>query len=117
MFARLDCARCTAAMMCASAVASPVAVTRITSHDGTFTTFGYDKAGRRTKVTDPLGRTTSYAYDVYGRLKVVVDPANGATQYGYDVMGNLTSLTVPRPASRGARLRPSPPSRRTVPRA
>jgi YD repeat-containing protein len=33
-------------------------ITRITSHDGTHTDFGYDQGGRRTSVTDPAGHTT-----------------------------------------------------------
>jgi RHS repeat-associated protein len=68
-------------------------VIRVTADDGTFTTIGYDLAGRRSTVTDPMGRRTRYVYDDYSRLRAVIDPMNKATSYDYDLMGNLLALT------------------------
>ena len=68
-------------------------VIRVTADDGTFTTIGYDLAGRRSTVTDPMGRRTRYVYDDYSRLRAVIDPMNKATSYDYDMMGNLLALT------------------------
>ena len=79
-------------------------VTRKTYHDGSYTAYAYDEAGRMSTIEDSLAGTIQYAYNDFGcttgcsgsgvsRISEESTPL-GAIEYTYDALGRRASMTV-----------------------
>jgi RHS repeat-associated protein len=68
---------------------------RVVNPDTTFTEYGYDYAGSRTRVLDPRGNTTTHAYDALSRLVSSTQPGSVVTSYAYNLHDDLVTLTDP----------------------
>ena len=71
-------------------------ITRVTSPNGRWIAFSYDRGNRIVQAQDNGGRTVSYTYDGPGRLSKVTDPNGGLTTYTYDSSHRMLSITNPR---------------------
>lgn len=58
------------------------------------TTFEYDNTGLRTRVTSPDGTVTTYSYDAAHRLVSAADARGNRVDYTLDVMGNRVAEEV-----------------------
>ena len=70
-------------------------LTKITTPNGRYLTFGYDTSNRITQVTDILGRTILYTYDANGNLWKVTNPMSGVSEYTYDTGHRLLTAKEP----------------------
>ena len=70
-------------------------LTKITSPNGRYLTFGYDPSNRINQVTDILGRTILYTYDAAGNLWKVTNPMSGVSEYTYDPSHRLLTAKEP----------------------
>lgn len=68
------------------------AIKTVTSSDGYWLAFTYDKNDHVTAVRDNAGRTVRYAYDARGRLRSVRDVNGGITRYGWDSADRITRI-------------------------
>ena len=79
-------------------------VTRKTYHDGSYTAYAYDEAGRMSTIEDSLAGTIQYAYNDFGcttgcsgsgvnRISEESTPL-GTIEYTYDAVGRRASMTV-----------------------
>jgi RHS repeat-associated protein len=71
-------------------------ITRVTSPNGRFVSFGYDGSNRITSATDNLGRSVGYTYgapNCAGCLWKVTDMDLNVEQYGYDTSSRMTTIT------------------------
>lgn len=68
------------------------AIKTITSSDGYWLAFTYDKNDHVTAIKDNAGRTVRYAYDAEGRLRGVRDVNGGLTRYGWDAQNRITKI-------------------------
>ncbi len=59
--------------------------------DGSFTTYGYDKANNRVSETDQDGAMTTYTCDLGGRVVLSVSPEEVSTTHEYDLAGREVS--------------------------
>jgi RHS repeat-associated protein len=66
-----------------------------------WTTFGYDGAGRQISVTSPDDTTWSTSFDEAGRISSRVSPEGRTTSYGFDDAGRQITVTTPSPTGTG----------------
>lgn len=66
-----------------------------------WTTYGYDGAGRQISVTSPDDTTWSTSYDEAGRISSRVSPEGRTTTYGFDDAGRQVTVTTPSPTGTG----------------
>jgi RHS repeat-associated protein len=66
-----------------------------------WTTYGYDGAGRQITVTGPDDTTWSTSFDEAGRVATRVSPEGRTTTYGFDDAGRQITVTTPSPTGTG----------------
>jgi YD repeat-containing protein len=69
-------------------------LSRFTSSDGSFYTYGYDSRGNLIRQVDPLCNVTNLSFNnSLNRLTGSTDPKGNTTNYSYDGSGNLLAIT------------------------